>query len=106
MPLHSHVVRQQARRLTYDVESAAGMDVKAIARRATECYLTQVLTHGFLHSDPHPGNIAIDARGTPQPDQQDQQYCHVSAWQHTARGESGRGAIKDAKRMQQRGSGD
>ena len=46
-------------------EHGAGLDVRAVARRATECYLTQVLTHGFLHSDPHPGNIAINPQGVP-----------------------------------------
>lgn len=35
--------------------TAAGLDTKLLARRATECYLIQILKHGFLHSDPHPG---------------------------------------------------
>lgn len=42
---------------------SAGLDTKKIAQRVTESYLTQVLTHGFLHSDPHPGNVAVDSDG-------------------------------------------
>jgi predicted unusual protein kinase regulating ubiquinone biosynthesis (AarF/ABC1/UbiB family) len=38
---------------------AAGVDARAVARRATEAYLLQILRHGFFHADPHPGNIAI-----------------------------------------------
>ena len=33
---------------------ASGLDGAAVARRATEAYLVQILQHGFLHSDPHP----------------------------------------------------
>lgn len=42
---------------------AAGLDTKVVAQRATESYLLQILTHGFFHADPHPGNIAVDAQG-------------------------------------------
>jgi len=42
---------------------ALGVDTAAVARRATEAYLVQILKHGFLHSDPHPGNIAVSAIG-------------------------------------------
>eukprot|EP00891_Asterochloris_glomerata_P009842 jgi/Astpho2/9842/e_gw1.00149.52.1_t len=38
---------------------ASGLNGAAVARRATEAYLVQILQHGFLHSDPHPGNIAV-----------------------------------------------
>lgn len=44
--------------------TSAGIDGAAVAKRATECYLMQVLQHGFLHSDPHPGNIAVDSAGS------------------------------------------
>ena len=40
-----------------------GIDTAAVARRATEAYLVQILKHGFLHSDPHPGNIAVSPEG-------------------------------------------
>lgn len=39
---------------------AVGLDTEAVAVRATEAYLTQVLDHGFFHADPHPGNVAVD----------------------------------------------
>ncbi|CAM9657209.1 unnamed protein product, partial [Phaeothamnion confervicola] len=39
---------------------AAGIDRPTLARRAAECYLTQLCQHGFFHTDPHPGNLACD----------------------------------------------
>ncbi len=42
---------------------AFGLDPKLVAKRATEAYLLQILTHGFFHSDPHPGNLAISPTG-------------------------------------------
>ena len=38
-----------------------GVDRKLLARRTVEAYLQQLLTYGFFHADPHPGNIAVDA---------------------------------------------
>ncbi len=38
-----------------------GVDRKLLARRTVESYLQQLLTYGFFHADPHPGNIAVDA---------------------------------------------
>ena len=42
---------------------SSGIDTATVARRATEAYIVQILKHGFLHSDPHPGNIAVNADG-------------------------------------------
>lgn len=44
---------------------SAGIDTALVAGRATEAYLMQVLRHSFLHSDPHPGNVMVDADGEP-----------------------------------------
>jgi len=43
--------------------AAAGLDKGQVAVRATEAYLLQILRHGFLHADPHPGNIAVGSDG-------------------------------------------
>lgn len=37
-----------------------GIDRKRLGRYAVESYLEQILSHGFFHADPHPGNIAVD----------------------------------------------
>ncbi|XP_074264250.1 protein ACTIVITY OF BC1 COMPLEX KINASE 8, chloroplastic-like [Silene latifolia] len=37
-----------------------GVDRKKLSRYAVESYLEQILSHGFFHADPHPGNIAVD----------------------------------------------
>ncbi len=39
--------------------SAAGIKPNAIVRLLSESYLRQILTHGFFHADPHPGNLFI-----------------------------------------------
>lgn len=36
-----------------------GIDVSALARRVCQSYVTQVLDDGFIHADPHPGNILV-----------------------------------------------
>jgi len=38
---------------------AQGYDLKEIARRGADAFLTQVLDHGLFHADPHPGNIFV-----------------------------------------------
>jgi predicted unusual protein kinase regulating ubiquinone biosynthesis (AarF/ABC1/UbiB family) len=47
----------------YDALEAAGLDRKAIARQGAEAYMVQLLTNGFFHADPHPGNIAVSGEG-------------------------------------------
>ena len=42
---------------------AMGLDRKLIARQAVESYLQQILTFGFFHADPHPGNIGVAEDG-------------------------------------------
>jgi predicted unusual protein kinase regulating ubiquinone biosynthesis (AarF/ABC1/UbiB family) len=47
----------------YEAIEAAGLDRKVIARQGAEAYLHQLLTDGFFHADPHPGNIAVSPEG-------------------------------------------
>ncbi len=44
----------------YEALEAAGLDRVEIARQSATAYLQQILTDGFFHADPHPGNVAID----------------------------------------------
>ena len=47
----------------YEAIEAAGVDRKSIARIGAESYLQQLLTYGFFHADPHPGNLAVTGAG-------------------------------------------
>lgn len=42
---------------------ALGLDRKVLAERLGRFFLEQTLRHGFIHCDPHPGNIAVDDDG-------------------------------------------
>jgi len=43
---------------------AAGIDRRALGRRASRIILDMVLVDGFFHADPHPGNLFIEPDGT------------------------------------------
>jgi len=36
-----------------------GVDPKDLARRVSEIFTEMILTHGFFHGDPHPGNLLV-----------------------------------------------
>ncbi|MCW5888979.1 MAG: ABC1 kinase family protein [bacterium] len=36
-----------------------GVDPRDVARRLSELFAEMILTHGFFHGDPHPGNILV-----------------------------------------------
>lgn len=44
----------------YESIEGAGLDRQLLAKRSAESYLTQLLRHGYFHTDPHCGNLAVD----------------------------------------------
>lgn len=50
-----------------DMESldAAGIDRGEVAKKLFETFLRQVFDHGFVHADPHPGNLFIEPLDSP-----------------------------------------
>jgi predicted unusual protein kinase regulating ubiquinone biosynthesis (AarF/ABC1/UbiB family) len=48
--------------------TAAGIDRSAVAERLLETYLQQIFEDGFVHADPHPGNLFV----TPLPSSEGQ----------------------------------
>ncbi len=36
-----------------------GLDLKEIARLLSTAFAKQIFVHGFVHCDPHPGNIFV-----------------------------------------------
>lgn len=47
----------------YEAIEAAGLDRSRLAQLGAKAYLHQLLTKGFFHADPHPGNIAASSDG-------------------------------------------
>ncbi|WP_448570254.1 ABC1 kinase family protein [Trichothermofontia sp.] len=47
----------------YEALEAAGLDRTRLAQLGAKAYLHQLLTNGFFHADPHPGNLAVDPDG-------------------------------------------
>jgi predicted unusual protein kinase regulating ubiquinone biosynthesis (AarF/ABC1/UbiB family) len=43
--------------------AAAELEFRPLMETLTEVYLRMLLVEGFLHADPHPGNILVDRRG-------------------------------------------
>ena len=41
----------------------AGVDVERVLQILAELYCRQILTHGFFHADPHPGNVLVQPEG-------------------------------------------
>ena len=48
----------------YDAIEAAGLDRTHLAKLGAKAYLHQLLTDGFFHADPHPGNLAVATDGS------------------------------------------
>ena len=42
---------------------AAGVDVRALARKGIELFFAQVFRDNFFHGDMHPGNVHVDSEG-------------------------------------------
>ena len=38
---------------------AAGIDVRAVSERVVDCYMRQLIRHGFFQADAHPGNLFV-----------------------------------------------
>jgi predicted unusual protein kinase regulating ubiquinone biosynthesis (AarF/ABC1/UbiB family) len=45
-----------------DALRAAGVDLDQLSALLVSAYCEQILTHGFFHADPHPGNLVVQPR--------------------------------------------
>jgi predicted unusual protein kinase regulating ubiquinone biosynthesis (AarF/ABC1/UbiB family) len=43
--------------------NAAGLKMEVISQKLLECFFTQIVQYGFVHIDPHPGNVGILKQG-------------------------------------------
>ncbi|MGQ0561085.1 MAG: ABC1 kinase family protein [Gemmatimonadota bacterium] len=48
----------------HDRFAAGELDFTTLMKTLTEIYLRMLLVEGFMHADPHPGNILVDEKGT------------------------------------------
>jgi predicted unusual protein kinase regulating ubiquinone biosynthesis (AarF/ABC1/UbiB family) len=46
-----------------DALRAAGVDPNRVTQTLVEAFCRQILTHGFFHADPHPGNLLVQPEG-------------------------------------------
>jgi predicted unusual protein kinase regulating ubiquinone biosynthesis (AarF/ABC1/UbiB family) len=46
-----------------DALRAAGVDPNRVTQTLVEAFCRQILTHGFFHADPHPGNLMVQPEG-------------------------------------------
>ena len=47
-----------------DALRAAGVDLGRVAETLVEAFCEQILTQGFFHADPHPGNLLVQPEGS------------------------------------------
>jgi predicted unusual protein kinase regulating ubiquinone biosynthesis (AarF/ABC1/UbiB family) len=47
----------------YAAITAAGVDRREVAKRLLDTYLKQIFEDGFVHADPHPGNLFVTPEG-------------------------------------------
>jgi predicted unusual protein kinase regulating ubiquinone biosynthesis (AarF/ABC1/UbiB family) len=43
--------------------ASQNLDLNELGMSMIDCYMEQVLTHGFFHADPHAGNLAVNDQG-------------------------------------------
>jgi predicted unusual protein kinase regulating ubiquinone biosynthesis (AarF/ABC1/UbiB family) len=47
-----------------DALRRAGVDRRRVMETLVDVYCEQILTHGWFHADPHPGNLLVDPNGS------------------------------------------